>query len=70
MLFNVHPFRLKISGLAICLFMARETYIVAPIVSISSGQQNLMKTYHNEANTGGITKIESKIFLEFFGQTR
>ena len=28
---------------------------------ISSGQRNLMKTYHNEANTGGITKIASKI---------
>ena len=39
-------------------------------VSISSGQQNLMKTYHNEAGTGGITKIASKIVLEFFGQSR
>ena len=39
-------------------------------VSISSGQRNLMKTYHNEANTGGITKIALKIFLEFFGQSR
>ena len=24
-----------------------------------------MKTYHNEADTGGITKIALKIFLEF-----
>jgi hypothetical protein len=36
-------------------------------VGISSGQRNLMKTYHNEANTGGITKIASKNVLEFFG---
>ena len=35
-------------------------------VSISSRQRNLTKTYHNEANTSGITKIASKIFLEFF----
>ena len=40
------------------------------LVSILSGQQNLMKTYHNEANTGGITKIALKIFLDFFGQSR
>ena len=33
------------------------------IVSISSGQRNLMKTYQNEANTGGITKIASKFLL-------
>ena len=39
-------------------------------VSISSGQQNLMKTYHNEADNGGITKIASKIFLDFFWQNR
>ena len=39
-------------------------------VSISSCQQNLMKTYHNEANTSGITKIASKIFLEFFEQSK
>jgi hypothetical protein len=25
-----------------------------------------MKTYHNEANTGGITKIALKNFLDFF----
>ena len=30
------------------------------LVSISSGQRNLMKTYHYEAITGGITKIASK----------
>ena len=36
------------------------------IVGISLGQWNLMKTYHNEANTGGITKIASKNVLEFF----
>jgi hypothetical protein len=40
-----------------------------PKVSISSCQRNLMKTYHNEANTSGITKIASKIFLEFFKQS-
>ena len=39
-------------------------------VSILSGQRNLMKTYHNEANTGGITKIALKILLDFFGQRR
>ena len=35
-------------------------------VSISSGQRNLMKTYHNEANTGGITKIALKFFFWTF----
>ena len=40
-----------------------------PVLSISSCQRNLMKTYHNEANTSGITKIASKIFLEFFEQS-
>ena len=40
-------------------------------VSISSGQQNLMKTCHNEADSnGGITKIASKKILQFFGQSR
>ena len=29
-----------------------------------------MKTYHNEASTGGITKIALKKFLDFFGQSR
>ena len=38
--------------------------------SISSGQRNLMKTYHNEANTGGITKIASKKTLASFRQMR
>ena len=41
-----------------------------PLISISSGQQNLMKTYHNEANTSGITKIALKNFLDFFRQSR
>ena len=27
-----------------------------------------MKSYHNEANTSGITKIASKFFLDFFEQ--
>ena len=31
-----------------------------PRLSISSGQRNLMKTYHNDANTSGITKIALK----------
>ena len=35
-------------------------------LSISSGQGNLMKTYHNEANTSGITKIALKKFWTFF----
>ena len=35
-------------------------------VSISSGQRYLMKTYHNDANTKGITKIALKRFLDFF----
>ena len=35
------------------------------VVSILSGQRNLMKTYHNEANTGGITKIALKILWSF-----
>ena len=28
-------------------------------VRFSSGQRNLLKTHHNEANTGGISKIAS-----------
>ena len=40
-----------------------------PFVSISSCQPNLMKTYHNEANPSGITKIVSKFFLELFEQS-
>ena len=33
-----------------------------PFISISSGQRNLMKTYHNEANTYRITNcIEKKL---------
>ena len=39
-------------------------------ISISSGQWNSMKTYHNEGNTDIITKIASKKKLEFFGQSR
>ena len=37
-----------------------------PAVSISSGQRNLMKTYHNDADTSRITKIALKIFFDFF----
>ena len=40
------------------------------LVSISSGQRNFMKTYLNEANICGITKIALKIVLDFFGQRR
>ena len=43
---------------------------IRPKVSISSGQRNLMKTYYNDANTTGITKIASKKFSDFFGQRR
>ena len=39
-------------------------------VIISSGQWNLMKTYHNEANTSGITKIALKFYFDFFRQSR
>ena len=39
---------------------------LATDISISSGQRNLMKTYHNDANTSGITKIALKNFLDFF----
>ena len=42
------------------------TKVFKACVSISSGQRNLMKTYLNEANTGGITKIALKKFLDFF----
>ena len=31
-------------------------------VRISSGHRNMMKTYHNEANTSRITKIALKVF--------
>ena len=39
---------------------------ISGLISISSGQRNLMKTYHNVANTSGITKIALKKFLDFF----
>ena len=45
---------------------ANITKAVAGRVSISSGQWNLMKTYHNDANPSGITKIALKNFLDFF----
>ena len=38
------------------------------LVSISSGQRNLMKTYHNDANTSRIPQIALKIFFDFFWQ--
>ena len=47
-----------------------SSYVAAALVSISPGQRNLMKTYHNDANTIGITKIALKIFFDFFGQRR
>ena len=50
--------------------VTRENDYGATKVSISSGQQNLMKTYHNEANTSRITKIALKIFLDFFEKSR
>ena len=40
-----------------------------PLLSISPGQQNWMKTYHNWANYSRITKIAMKIFLEFLEQS-
>ena len=43
--------------------------IKPPLVSISSCQRNLMKTYHTEADTSGISKIASKFFFEFFEQS-
>ena len=39
-----------------------DDHIGLPFVSIASGQRNLMKTYHNEVNTGGITKIAMRFF--------
>ena len=36
------------------------------LISISSGQRNLMKTYHNDTNTSGITKIALKKNFELF----
>ena len=63
-----------------CAIISRGLYIFYPIskdhlftmtfVSISSCQRNLMKTYHNEANSSGITKIASKFSLKFFKQSR
>ena len=46
------------------------TYRWLAAVSISSGQRNLMKTYHNDANTSGITKIALIKFLDFFWERR
>ena len=61
---------MKAVGLQLALDLLHKKVIHTLIVGISSGQQNLMKTYHNEANTSGITNIASKNVLEFFGQSR
>ena len=37
-----------------------------PDVSISSGYRNFIKTYHNDDNTSGITKIALKNFFWTF----
>ena len=45
------------------LFVYSDSRVITfdkAIVSISSGQRNLMKTYHNEANTSGIKKFHRK----------
>ena len=34
-------------------------------ISISSSHRNLMKTYHNEANTSGTQKLHQKFFWSF-----
>ena len=47
--------------MADCLVVLQQA-----IISISSGQQNLIKTYHNEANTYKITKIALKENLDCF----
>ena len=47
----------------------RNLKLWVPSVSISSGQYNLMKTYHNEANTNEFTKIALKKILDFFRQS-
>ena len=36
------------------------------LMNLPSGQQNLMKTYHYDANTSGVTKIALKKILDFF----
>ena len=46
------------------------TFTTQTKVSISSGQRNLMKTYHNEADTRGITKIASINDLDSFREIR
>ena len=43
-----------------------KTNLSVQTVSISSSQRNLMKIYHNDANTRGITKIALKHFWTFF----
>ena len=48
----------------------RTKVLPSVTVSISSGQRNLMKTYHNEANPSRITKLALKHFLDFFWQRR
>ena len=52
------------------MFKATVRPASLPPLSISSGQRNLMKIYHNEANSGGITKNALKNFLDIFGQSR
>ena len=46
-------------------YIYKNSKLVTP-VSISSGQRNLMKTYHNDANTSRITRIALKKFWTFF----
>ena len=53
------------ANIKLSLLSASQT--LATDISISSGQRNLMKTYHNAADTGGITKIALNYFFLLFG---
>ena len=46
----------SVGHLTVSCVSERHSIYIRTVIGISSGQRNLMKTYHNEANTGEITK--------------
>ena len=64
---NIEPTPPNSEDIAILMYTSGSTG--NPKVRFPSGHRNLMKTYHNEANTPLITKGALKTFLDFFRQS-
>ena len=65
----IHVYQVEVSVSYLGIIIKTKKRILrlyVPLLSISSGQRNLMKTCHNDANTSKITKIASKNFWTFF----